>query len=184
MKNFTFAITAVLLAFGGAGGAAFAESTFTSADGDVTIKVEDDGSVVKPQKKASLVFGADGTITRDGEVVGKFVGDKFYDKDGNVRAEIQADGTVVSRRELGKIVGTNVYDADGELVGTLSDTSDAAKHLALMALRRGAGPRKMIKVFRGGKGGMHGFEGMRPEECPPECLPEMGMFECPPPEED
>jgi hypothetical protein len=185
MKYYTLAIIAAFLAFGGA---AFSETTFTSAEGDVTIKVEDDGSVVKPQKKASLLFGADGTITRDGDVVGKFVGDKYYDKDGNVRAEIEADGTVVSRRELGKIVGTEVYDAKGELVGTLSDTSDAAKHLALMALRRGAGPRKIIKIMRGGEGGMGGMHGM-PECCPegmdfpPECLPEMGLPPAPPGEE-
>ncbi len=133
-------------------GFARAETTFTSADGSKTIAVDAEGNVVSPQGKTVMTFAADGSIYRgDGEYVGKLVGDTFYDKDGNPLVTIEADGTIVVRRELGRIVGTDVYDAKGELIGSLSDTSDTAKQLALMALRRAS--RKGPKVKRTGFGG-------------------------------
>ncbi|MGD8718904.1 MAG: hypothetical protein PVH29_08795 [Candidatus Zixiibacteriota bacterium] len=135
MRKLTLTLIAGTLALAGL---ALAETTFTSADGGMVITAQDDGSVVNPQGKTVMTLGADGTMTRgDGEVVGKLVGDTIYDKDGEVRAVIEADGTIVARRELGKIVGTEVYSPDGELVGTLSDTSPTATHLGLMALHRG-----------------------------------------------
>lgn len=125
--------------------AVFAATTFTSADGNFTLTAQDDGKVVGPGNRCVMTLGADGSCYRwDGELMCKVVGNTIYDREGNVIATIETDGTVVSKRVLGRIAGTQVYDNDGELLGTLSDTSARAKQLALMVLRR---------ANRGPKGG-------------------------------
>ena len=151
MRYLAFALCGVLAA-----GAALAAATFTSADGQVKLTLQDDGAVVTPEGKTILTVGADGSLCRpDGKGGATVKGDTVFNRRGEPRATVEADGTVVIRRELGRIDGTGVYGANGELLGTLSDTSDAARQLGLMAImrahhggRKGHGP--------GGPGGGKG----------------------------
>jgi len=138
--------------------AAFATTTFTAADGKTTLTANDDGTVTGPNGKACCTMKADGSAYRpDGAFMGKVAGDQVYGKDNDVVATIQADGTIVMTRTLGRIDGTKVYDADGTLLGTLSDTSDQAKQLGLMALRRHhMAARRAAMHEKGGPGKGHG----------------------------